>query len=50
MKPETYKLWEEALSCLNNAEKLVKDKNLNKAVNEATGAFMIGVKAVMELS
>ena len=35
MKPEIYKFWEEALSCLENAEKLLIDKKSQEAVKQA---------------
>ena len=50
MKPEIYKLWEEALSSFDNAEKLTKERNYNEAEKYAASAFVIGIKAIIELS
>lgn len=50
MKPEIYKFWEEALSCLENAEKLLKDKKFQEAVKESDGAIILGCGAIIQLA
>jgi hypothetical protein len=50
MKPEIYKFWEEALSCLENAEKLLKDKRFQEAENNADCAIMYGCATIVQLA
>ncbi len=50
MKPEIYKFWEEALSCLENAEKLLKDRKFQEAENNTDCAIMYGCAAIVQLA
>jgi hypothetical protein len=51
MKPETYKLWEEALNHFRNAEELLKNGNSQEAVGEANlSVIFFGFHAILELS
>ena len=50
IKPETHKQWEDALSHFNNVDKLIKSGELQKAVEEATLAFVFGQQAINKLS
>ena len=50
MKPEIYEEWEQALSHLLNAEKLLEDENIQEAANEADIAIMLGLHTIPQLS
>jgi len=50
MKPETYKLWEEALNHFRNAEKMLKNKNFQQAAKEAEASVYGGMFAIKFLS
>jgi len=50
IKPETYKLWKEALDHFKNSDELKKAGELTKASHEAIHAFLLGQRAIYELS
>ncbi len=50
IKPETRKLWEEALNHFRNAELLLKGKKFEEAEKEAMSALMLGWWAIIDLS
>jgi HEPN domain-containing protein len=50
IKPETRKLWEEALGHFRKAEELLNDNKPEVVSEEATKSVVYGCKAIVELS
>lgn len=50
MKPEIYEKWEQALSHLRNAEKLLEDGKVQDAAKEAYTSFMFGLRTIDALA
>ena len=50
MKPKIYEEWEQALSFLEQAEKLSKDKKFPEAANKADVAIILGLHTIGILS
>ena len=50
MKPEIYEEWEEALSYLRNAEKLLADEKVQEAAKEIDTATAFGLHTIAILS